>query len=59
MSKHKVAVWSRTYEVEVDQRSKTVFIASGDYEGKFIQTKDQSPGAALKRWREAATYRGG
>jgi hypothetical protein len=51
-------VWDRPYEVEVDQRSKTVFVASGDYKGKLIVTKDQTAGAALKRWRESATYKG-
>lgn len=56
--KHRVEVWSRNYEVHVDQRSKTVWVASGDYEGQTITVTDRTPTSALKRWREAARYKG-
>ncbi len=54
-----VQVWGKTYKVAVHQRSKSVWVASGDHMGQPIETQDRSAGAALKRWREAATSRGG
>jgi hypothetical protein len=56
--KHTVEVWGKTYEVSVHQKSKTVWIASGDYEGQYIQTQGRSETQALGSWREAARYRG-
>lgn len=53
-----VKVWDRSYRVTVDQRSKSVWIAAGDYEGTQIETKDRSAGSALARWVDAARYRG-
>lgn len=55
---HKVQVWSRQYDVAVYQRSKTVWIASGNYEGQQIETKGRTETQALAAWREAARYRG-
>lgn len=54
----RVTVWSRPYEVTIYQKSKSVWIASGDYEGQNIQTQDRSSGSAIKRWTEAARYKG-
>lgn len=54
----KVQVWGRTYEVSVYRKSKSVCVATGDYEGQSITVQDRSEGSAIKRWREAATYRG-
>jgi len=56
---HKVTVWNTTCPVTVYQKSKTVWIAVGDYMGERIETKDSSEGSTLKRWREAARYKGG
>jgi hypothetical protein len=56
--KHTVQVWDHSYEVSVHQKSKTVWIAVGDYEGQRIETKGQSETQALASWREAARYRG-
>lgn len=56
--KHRVQVWSRPYEVTVEQRSKSVWVASGDYEGHRISVTDRTPTSVLKRWREAAQYKG-
>lgn len=53
-----VMVWGKPYEISVTQRSKSVWVASGDYMGKYIQTQDRSSGTAAARWREAAQYRG-
>jgi hypothetical protein len=56
---HRVTVWNETLTVTVYQKSKSVWIAVGDYMGQRIETKDSSQGTALKRWIEAARYRGG
>jgi hypothetical protein len=55
---HRVIVWDKPQTVSVHQKSKSVWIASGEYMGAYIQVQDRTEGAALKRWREAATYRG-
>lgn len=54
----RVIVWDKPQIVGVQQKSKSVGIASGEYMGGLIQVQDRTAGAALKRWREAATYRG-
>jgi hypothetical protein len=53
-----VKVWGEDVEVTVHQKSKSVWIARGDYMGEQIETKGQTSGAAVIRWREAAQYRG-
>jgi hypothetical protein len=55
---HRVLVWGKPVEVEVYQRSKSVWIATGSYMGEHLETKSQSPGSALRLWKDAATYRG-
>jgi hypothetical protein len=53
-----VNIWDNPNTVSVYRKSKTVWIAIGDYVGKHIEVKDHSEGAALNRWREAAEYKG-
>ncbi len=53
-----VLVHGKPHDVEVYQKSKTVWIAVGDCMGERLETKDSSSGAALKRWKEAAEYKG-
>ena len=48
-----------TTTVEAYQRSKSVWIAAGDYMDERIEVKDRSESAAIRRWAEAARYRGG
>ena len=55
---HRVMVWEKPYEVSTDRISKTVWRASGNYMGEYLQTNGPTEGAAVKRWREAAEYRG-
>jgi hypothetical protein len=55
---HKVMVRGKRHDVSVYQKSKSVWIAVGDYKGARITVQDRSEGAALKRWVEAARYRG-
>jgi hypothetical protein len=55
---HHVEVWGVSVPVDVYQKSKSVWIASGAYMGKHIETKDRSAGSALLRWKDAARYAG-
>lgn len=51
-----VTVWSDRVEIDVDQKSKSVWIASGEYNGKYYEVKRQTPGAAASGWADAAKY---
>ncbi len=53
-----VMVWNKPHVVTLHHESKTVWIATGDYMGRPLSVKDRTQGAALKRWRQAATDRG-
>ena len=53
-----VQVWGQPYTITVYQKSKSVWVAVGVYMEKRVETKGATEGAAVKRWREAATYRG-
>jgi hypothetical protein len=52
-----VKVWDKPHEITVYQRSKTVWIAAGDYMGERIESKGSSQSAAAAHWREAARYK--
>lgn len=56
--KHTVQVWGKPHEITVYQKSKSVWVARGEYLGESIETKGPSEGAAVKRWREAAQFKG-
>ena len=53
-----VEVWDRNYEVDVYQRSKSVWIAIGDYMGQSVEVKGSSASSAVAHWKEAARYMG-
>ena len=53
-----VKVWEISYEIDVYQKSKSVWIAVGEYMGKQFDVKGRTETQAVKRWREAAQYRG-
>jgi hypothetical protein len=53
-----VIVWDKPYEISVYQKSKTVWIAVGEYMGGRIETKGSGQSAAAAHWREAARYKG-
>lgn len=55
---HKVSVWGRPQAVTVYQKSKSVWEAVGEYMGETIRVTDRSAGSAIKRWQEAARYKG-
>jgi hypothetical protein len=52
-----VMVWGEPQTVTVYQKSRTVWIAVGDYMGKTIDVKGSSERRALKLWMDAARYR--
>ena len=51
---HTVQVWDRPYEVSVHQKSKTVWIAVGDYHGERIETNGRNEDQAVEAWRRPA-----
>ena len=53
-----VRVWDRSYEINVYQRFKTVWIAVGDYMGDCIEVKVSTKGAAIKLWQDTARFKG-
>ncbi len=57
-NKHIVNVWEQQIEITVYQRSKSVWIAVGQYMGKTIEVQGRSEGSATGLWRDAARYRG-
>lgn len=56
--KHTVDVWGKPYNIEIRQKSKTVWVAVGTFMGEPIEVKRSSARAAAKAWREAARFRG-
>lgn len=54
----KVTVWGKTYDVETYQKSKSVWIASGEYMGELKSVKASSKGSAVIAWRRWAEYKG-
>jgi len=57
-NKHILKVWEEQIEITVYQKSKSVWIAVGQYMGKPLETKGRSEGSAAVLWRDAARYRG-
>jgi len=58
MGIHRVIVWDKPYAVTTDKLSKSVWRASGEYGGEHNSTQDRTEGAAVRRWREWAEYKG-
>ena len=54
-----VMVWRRPHTITVYKKSKSVWVASGEYLGKHIEVKGRTLKAAERSWVSAATYRGG
>jgi hypothetical protein len=52
-----VTVWDKQYDVRVEQRSASVWIAVGECYGETIRVQGRSPRAAASAWRDAAQYR--
>lgn len=58
LRKTTILVWDKPHEVTVHQKSKSVWVASGTYMGESLQRQDASERTAIKRWAEAARYKG-
>ena len=58
MPDHTVRVCDTPYTVTTYQKTKSVWIAVGEYMGETIQTKGRTKGAAVKRWKERAHFKG-
>jgi hypothetical protein len=56
--KQTVRVWDETQEITVYQKSKSVWIAVGDYMGERLEVKASSASSAGKHWHDAARYKG-
>ena len=56
--KRTVSVWNKPCEISVYQKSKSVWIAVGEYMGERIETNGSSESAAVQHWRDAARYKG-
>ena len=52
-----VIVWGEQYELIVHQKSKSLWIARGDFDGEPLEGKGHSPSAAAGSWREQARYK--
>lgn len=57
MSVHTVHAYPETCQVHVYQRSKTVWIASGTFQGQPLQQRGRSEAAAVKAWKDIAEFR--
>lgn len=55
---HKIKLEGQEVVVSIVQASKTVWIASGDFEGSIVEVKASSRGNALSRWRKVALRQG-
>ena len=53
-----VTVWGKQQEIEVYQKSKSVWIAVGEYMGERLEVKGATESQAANSWREAARYKG-
>lgn len=56
--KHIVNVWDKPHEISVYQKSKSVWIAVGEYMGDRLEVKGRTESQAANNWREAARYKG-
>jgi hypothetical protein len=54
--KIRVFVWGQQVDVDVEKRSATVWIARGEYNGKYYECKGRSAKTAAGAWKEAARY---
>jgi hypothetical protein len=53
-----VHVWAIPHVITVYQKSKTVWVAVGEYMGERIEVKGSSANVAAKYWVDAARFRG-
>ena len=56
--KRTVYVHERPQVISVHQRSKTVWVARGEYMSEWHESRGRSANAAADHWREWARYKG-
>jgi hypothetical protein len=56
--KRTVSVWDKPHEIDVYKKSKSVWVAVGEYMGERIEVKGRTETQAASAWREAARYKG-
>lgn len=54
----RVTVWGKPHMVTVEQRSKSVWVAVGEYMGESLRSEGRSATSAAAHWAEAARYKG-
>ena len=54
-----VTVWGKSYEITVYQKSKSVWVAVGEYMEERLEVQGRTSSAAARSWQEATRYRGG
>ncbi|WP_242771600.1 hypothetical protein [Sphingopyxis sp. YF1] len=57
MGVHIVYVGGRPHDVSTYQRRKTVWVASGEYDGERLIQEGRSETSALRAWEDIADYR--
>jgi hypothetical protein len=58
MAEYTVKIWDKLQTITVEQKSKSVWVAVGDYRGESIRVQDRSESTALKRWVRSCTLQG-
>ena len=53
-----VKVWDKPHAITVYRKSKSVWIAVGEYMGERLEVKGRTESQAMNNWREAARYKG-
>jgi hypothetical protein len=51
-------VWGKDCEIRVRQKSKSVWVAHGEYMGEQFSSTGSSARSAASHWRDAARYKG-
>jgi uncharacterized protein YecT (DUF1311 family) len=54
MRKVQVRIWEKPVEIDVLQKSKTAWIASGEYQGEYHIFRGRSESDAVSTWAQAA-----
>ncbi len=57
-SKRTVTVWDQVHQIAVQQESKTVWVAAGEYRGERLEVKGKTDTQAVAAWRDVAKLKG-
>ena len=56
--KRTVTVWDNVHQITVQQQSKTVWVAVGEYRGERLEVKGKTDTQAVAAWRDVAKLKG-